>query len=356
MDLEAIISVDIATGGDHGGGRFRMLLKIVLRFTNKCPISRNYEVANVSHSQDNIEILKKTVLDEIIAGLRVIANGGRFVVGQDFNLSFNSLNAEQPAMCDVPIRLFINGDLKFFAQILGRDGMSSSWCMWCQVHPSGWKGLTADGINPDELWSIASQKNYFDRIKGGQLKEAKHKKGIVSDPLIEFIEPSHYIFPQLHFEIGAANNVIDNLRCFIEDEIEQLSNEEKTARNSVIMADVSLEKAKEASDKWKTNGGAIDLHMYRMERVNVNTALKNRNLNQEARADLMDQKQRIDDLIERHLQEQKRLQQDLTLKRKHLKDAEEDSIRKDEDGCSNHRRNRKFIVRLWYYSSQIPWW
>ncbi len=155
----------------------------------------------------------------------------------------------------------------------------------------------------------------------GQLREAKQKKGIISDPLIEFIEPSNYIFLQLHFEIGAANNVMDNLRCFIEEEVEQLSNEEKTTRNSVIMADVSLQKAKEASEQWKRNGGVIDLHMYRMERVNVNNALKGRNLNQEARVDLMDQKQWIENLIERHVQEQKRLQQDLTLKRKQLKEA-----------------------------------
>jgi hypothetical protein len=51
-----------------------------------------------------------------------------------------------------------------------------------------------------------------------------------------------------------------------------------------------LLKAKEVSDQWKINGGAIDLHMYRMERVNLNTALKERILNQEARANLTDQK------------------------------------------------------------------
>jgi hypothetical protein len=56
MDLEGIIGVDIVTGGDHGGGRFRMLLKILLCFTNKPSIPYNYEVANVSHSQDNIDI------------------------------------------------------------------------------------------------------------------------------------------------------------------------------------------------------------------------------------------------------------------------------------------------------------
>jgi hypothetical protein len=86
--------------------------------------------------------------------------------------------------------------------------------------------------------------------RGSAIREAKHKKGIVSNLLIEFIEPySNYVFPQLHFEIGAANNVMDNLRCFIEEEVEQLSKEEKAARNSVIMADISLKKGKEASEQ-----------------------------------------------------------------------------------------------------------
>jgi hypothetical protein len=48
------------------------------------------------------------VLDEIIVGLWAIANGGRLIVGQDFNLSFISLHAGQPTMCDVPIHLLIN--------------------------------------------------------------------------------------------------------------------------------------------------------------------------------------------------------------------------------------------------------
>jgi hypothetical protein len=35
---------------------------------------------------------------------------------------------------NVPISILINGDLKFFAQFHGRDGMSTSWCMYCKVH------------------------------------------------------------------------------------------------------------------------------------------------------------------------------------------------------------------------------
>ncbi len=161
-----------------------------------------------------------------------------------------------------------------------------------------------DGVNPQELWTIASQKKYANQIIVGQLKQPKHKKGIVTAPLIDFIEPSHYIFSQLHFEIGTANNVIDNFHCFIEEEIELLSNEEKTARDSVIIADVSLEKAKTSTEQWRTNGGSVDLSMYGMEKVHVNAALKARHLDQETRNDLMEQKHLIEERIE-GLQEEK---------------------------------------------------
>jgi hypothetical protein len=59
QDLELLESVDIATGGDHGGGRFRMLLKLLLRFgENKATVKKLFEIANVEHSKDDITVLK----------------------------------------------------------------------------------------------------------------------------------------------------------------------------------------------------------------------------------------------------------------------------------------------------------
>jgi hypothetical protein len=110
----------------------------------------------------------------------------------------------------VPTSLFVNGDLKYFAQMLGHDGMSTSWCMWCQAHPNEWKGLFSVPVH--QLWSIPKQVEYLHRIEAGVLKEPKEKKGIVSLP---FIEPKHYIFPQLHFEIGAVNIVLEYLEVLL---------------------------------------------------------------------------------------------------------------------------------------------
>jgi hypothetical protein len=114
--------------------------------------------------------------------------------------------------------------------------------MYCQSHPNDWKGLQS--VPEDALWDIAKQKQFLQEIETGQQKEPKDKKGIVSEPIIDFIEPSNYVFPQLHLEIGAVNYVLDALRAFIEEQVEVLSNKEREFRNTKIIADVALEKAK----------------------------------------------------------------------------------------------------------------
>jgi hypothetical protein len=112
--------------------------------------------------------------------------------------------------------------------------------------------------------------------------------------------------------------------------MEQLNIKEKSARNSVIMANVTLDKSKEALGHLKTNGGAIDLHTYRMERVNINAALKDRNL-----------------------------PQDLVLKWRWLKDTkaalQKIETEKTKRSVLTIAEMVKYMVRLWYYSSQIPW-
>jgi hypothetical protein len=82
-------------------------------------------------------------------------------------------------------------------------------------------------VPASELWSIGQQHQFVKRINSGELKEPKDKKGIVDSPLIDFIQPGNYIFPQLHFEIGTVNNVLDWLRAFTEEEVEVLSEPEK---------------------------------------------------------------------------------------------------------------------------------
>jgi len=204
------------------------------------------------------------------------------------------------------LSFFIHGDLKYYVQMLGREGMSTAWCIWCQAHPSKWGGLLSVPIN--EMWSIAKQQEFVDEIKSGIQREPRDKKGIFSLPLIDFIEPQNYIFPQFHFEIDTVNNVLDALRGFVEEEVEALSDTEKEARNAKIIAEVSYVKAKDKYD--------VELKLFRLEKVRINQSLKDRTLSVENKNALLAEKEGLDNAIADLMEEQKYLKEDAAVKRK----------------------------------------
>jgi len=82
-DLDGLIHVDICVGGDHGGGKFRMSLKVLFRFHGKESISRLYQIASVSHPKDDSQLLNETVLKPIGESLKLIVDGGCFIVQHD---------------------------------------------------------------------------------------------------------------------------------------------------------------------------------------------------------------------------------------------------------------------------------
>jgi len=94
-------------------------------------------------------------------------------------------------------------------------------------------------------WTVDLNNETLEKIRTGQLKEARDKKGVVSEHVWPFIEPCNYIFPHLHFEIGVVNMVLENFYGFVEEQVEMISPEEKVARNSIIIAEASLEQGKE---------------------------------------------------------------------------------------------------------------
>jgi hypothetical protein len=149
-----------------------MALKVLLRFSDKPTISKVFQIASISHSKDDLSILRPTEIDPVGRGARLTVEGGNFSVTKDskgdLNLSF-SAQMGNDIICSVPNRVLVVGDLKFFAQMLGRENMSRSWCMWCQSHPSEWKSLSRS-FPP---WTIELLKRHKDKIVSEKLKESK---------------------------------------------------------------------------------------------------------------------------------------------------------------------------------------
>jgi hypothetical protein len=79
-------------GGDHGGGKFHMSMKVSFQLVEKKIHSYWMQIASMSFSKDNTEILKETVLDPIGEGLQLLVSGGKFIVlDNDYNLQYHYL-------------------------------------------------------------------------------------------------------------------------------------------------------------------------------------------------------------------------------------------------------------------------
>jgi hypothetical protein len=243
-----------------------------------------FEIANVSYSSDDIEIINKTVLNKIVKSFEKNSEGGRFIVvgkeALELSFSANTRDAES-VVDDVPLHLHVHGVLKIFAQVLGRNGMSSSWCMWCKKHPSEWRSLYQErnemNIEVQDLWTIQEQLGYIEKINRKELKNPK-KKGIVSTPLIPFIQPQDYIFPLLDFEIGAVNNVLDSLQNFVEDQVEIISDTQKVARNRIITLDVAYSRLNHSVQEAHAMVGIQQLWL---QKAGLGQTLRQRGLNEE---------------------------------------------------------------------------
>jgi predicted ATP-dependent serine protease len=134
------MKVDIIIGGDHGGGKFRMSMKVNFHLAGKKTHSyltqiagkktHSYltQIANVSFSKDKLEILKETVLDPIGVGLQLVVSGGKFVViDSEYKLQFSTNTSDTSIHCNCPVQVYLAGDLKFYAHMSGREYMSSFW-------------------------------------------------------------------------------------------------------------------------------------------------------------------------------------------------------------------------------------
>jgi hypothetical protein len=283
--LEGLQRVDFTIGGDRGGSKFWMALKCLLRFSDRPTISKVFQIASVSHSKDDISILQSMVIDPIGTGARLIVEGGHFSVEKDTNgtldLSFLPRTGNK-IICNVTNRVLVVGDL---AQMLGHENMSRSWCMWCRSHPSEWSSLD----KCFSAWTIEELKTHKDRIVAERLKEPRDICGVVSYPVWDFIEPLHYIFLELHVEIGLVNNVLDKFYDWVEDHIEVASAEEKLCRNKMIILDTELTKAANKLERWKTLHGT-ELTESRNRLSDVQTALRSRRTGPQERQ-LLDQQQ-----------------------------------------------------------------
>jgi hypothetical protein len=88
----------------------------------------------------------------------------------------------------------------------------------------------------------------------------------------DFIEPDHFMFPQLHDKIGLVNNVLKFFYDFVEDQVMAATPEQQIAWNNVISVTRTLERATEQLTHWNFHGPR-DLAAYHAQLQQLNSHL-----------------------------------------------------------------------------------
>ena len=188
--------------------------------------------------------------------------------------------------------------------------MSGSWCMWCLMTQNQWNKEEGVPLEHQEEWTIDKLKAHKILVEEGTLKKPTEIRGVVDFPLWDFIEVKYYVYPVLHGEIGLVNNALDAFSDILDDNIEVMSDEEKTARNTTIFADATLESAVEKLKDWKERS-SIDVRFYEVLNSEIKDRLKGQGISQDERNELVAKRAEINKNIADMKAQPKLLEEDV---------------------------------------------
>jgi hypothetical protein len=143
------------------------------------------------------------------------------LLNEDFKpllVAYRSLKASRPSLEEnvvahqknIPINLFMAGNILFYNMVIGKEGMSGWWCSQCKLSKTTWHHA---GHGRGEPWTIESLTEHARKIDNNEINTKDVQAicgGVRGKPLSDAIPLSHFITPILHMTIGKGNNVLDN--------------------------------------------------------------------------------------------------------------------------------------------------
>jgi hypothetical protein len=146
------------------------------------------------------------------------------------------------------------------------------------------------------------------------LKKPTDIHGVVEFPVWDFIEVTHYVYPVLHGEIGLVNNALDAFYDILDDNIEVMSDEEKIARNTTILANAALEASLEKMQEIK-DSSTVDISFFEIFKSEISSHLRRRGISEEENNRPHREKEEINAMILDAKKQQKEKEQYVKLKR-----------------------------------------
>ncbi len=295
--------VGVVVGLDHGQGAMRGFAKFLLTspqlHKEKNDLSYGCPIANLCHVQckkDTYLVVRDTVTNSLVESIEylqqnklvVVSNKSRDVVQAVYvpkgatNIRINNdhqLELEagydgetitdtkelgpdiQVIPCDEIIvdcsiqhfRIYITGNLAFYALMLGRPNSANHWCIWCDSKKQ-YYGYPAEVAQKAANWTVEKLKVAKYKHDNRRVKSQAIYLGVQADVLIDNVEPQDYIFCVLHDQIGLVNKSLGHLLAIGEKHIEKLPEGHAETRTELLSAEESLEVTKSRREEFVNTG------------------------------------------------------------------------------------------------------
>jgi hypothetical protein len=132
------------------------------------------KVGHIDCMKNTYDILESSVAGPLNKSIEEVVKSGalQLIREQDGNLYCSMKNDDDQSLLTIitnlPIRVFVTGDLAYFAAILGKVNMAGDWCTWCRLSAKEWSPTDHD---KGELWTLEAMAEVRLSISLGATKD-----------------------------------------------------------------------------------------------------------------------------------------------------------------------------------------
>jgi hypothetical protein len=228
---------------DHGQGALRGFAKILLASPERVIKNTAIPLLNdsINHLQGSKCIIVTNKARQLVQACLVPHDCTDVQIDADRNLCIDASIKG--------FKVYITGDLAFYAAVLGKADSSGSWCTWCDAKKS-WFGME-DLLQDAAKWTCEMLRIAKSRFDARTARRNRNYNGVSADQLLD-VEPGDFIFPVLHVQMGLVNKALSHLVAWFEKHVEKLADGHADTRTKLIEAETEYEEAMEAYDAFVT--------------------------------------------------------------------------------------------------------
>ena len=315
-------------GGDHGQRAFRSGAKLILRGPNK--VVKEFPIGKIEIGKDNSEILANTLFGPFNDGIGRMTNGricsgidpdgnilvmstedGR-VIYATFSLA-GKRHETDTVLQEIPFRVFMTGDLAYYAICHGKENSTSHWCPFCMLSHANWQD---SGHELGELWDLDKIADTAEQVTNAA--GTTREKGVMMMALITTIGIDRYVCPPLHMLLGIGNTILSDFIDWVDkrDGLEKLPLSLLSARADYTESLSDVDDFKEEQMVWVQLIGP-NLAQLRIERNGWVTYLKQTTISMEERQSAVQEKTVVTEEIKDLVNDKKEIDESL----KYVRDA-----------------------------------